>query len=250
MPLPTASRLRWPAILPARPRTDRARARARRGRHRPPAAARLSSDPAGWSCARRATPTTCSKSAGAAMPNTSPDAPAGCAPRSSARRRRSTSRSWTASTRRVWADYEEIYAESWKPEEGDPALLRRFAEAEGAAGRIRLGVARHEGVAGRRAVLDGRRRHRLHPQARPSRKRQAAVPRNDADRRADRARHRPRPASDGSISAPATIPTSTTGWRNRARATGCNAWRARDPRNWPAIARARLRTLVSRDSRG
>ncbi len=41
----------------------------------------------------------------------------------------------------AWADYEAIYAESWKPEEGDPALLRRFAEAEGAAGRVRLGVA-------------------------------------------------------------------------------------------------------------
>ncbi|MGC1270291.1 MAG: GNAT family N-acetyltransferase [Croceibacterium sp.] len=44
-----------------------------------------------------------------------------------------------------WAAYEAVYAESWKPEEGDPALLRRFAEAEGAAGRIRLGLARHEG---------------------------------------------------------------------------------------------------------
>ncbi|MCT2558758.1 GNAT family N-acetyltransferase [Tsuneonella sp. YG55] len=41
----------------------------------------------------------------------------------------------------AWADYESIYAESWKPEEGDPVLLRRFAEAEGATGRIRLGVA-------------------------------------------------------------------------------------------------------------
>ena len=39
----------------------------------------------------------------------------------------------------IWNSYEEIYAESWKPEEGDPALLRAFAEAEGAAGRIRLG---------------------------------------------------------------------------------------------------------------
>lgn len=44
-----------------------------------------------------------------------------------------------------WAAYEAIYAESWKPEEGDPALLRRFAEAEGAAGRIRLAVARADG---------------------------------------------------------------------------------------------------------
>lgn len=44
-----------------------------------------------------------------------------------------------------WAAYEAIYAQSWKPEEGAPDLLRRFAEAEGAAGRIRLAVARHEG---------------------------------------------------------------------------------------------------------
>lgn len=44
-----------------------------------------------------------------------------------------------------WAAYEAVYAQSWKPEEGSPAFLRRFAEAEGAAGRLRLGVARHEG---------------------------------------------------------------------------------------------------------
>lgn len=44
-----------------------------------------------------------------------------------------------------WTAYEAIYAQSWKPEEGDPALLRRFAEAEGAAGRIRLAVARASG---------------------------------------------------------------------------------------------------------
>lgn len=44
-----------------------------------------------------------------------------------------------------WSAYEAIYAESWKPEEETPALLRRFAEAEGSAGRIRLAVARHEG---------------------------------------------------------------------------------------------------------
>ena len=46
----------------------------------------------------------------------------------------------------AWAAYERVYAASWKPEEGDPALLRRFAEAEGAAGRLRLGLARHEGA--------------------------------------------------------------------------------------------------------
>ena len=47
----------------------------------------------------------------------------------------------------AWAEYEAIYGESWKPEEGDPALLRRFAQAEGAAGRIRLGLARTAGEA-------------------------------------------------------------------------------------------------------
>lgn len=41
----------------------------------------------------------------------------------------------------AWAQYEAIYAESWKPEEGSPAFLRAFAEAEGAAGRLRLGLA-------------------------------------------------------------------------------------------------------------
>ncbi len=46
----------------------------------------------------------------------------------------------------IWNAYETIYAESWKPSEDEPELLRRFAEAEGAAGRIRMGVARADGV--------------------------------------------------------------------------------------------------------
>ena len=45
-----------------------------------------------------------------------------------------------------WATYEALYARSWKPAEGHPAFLRRFAEAEGAAGRLRLGIASHQGV--------------------------------------------------------------------------------------------------------
>ena len=47
----------------------------------------------------------------------------------------------------LWATYEDIYAASWKPNEGSPAFLRAFAEAEGAAGRLRLGVARMNGEA-------------------------------------------------------------------------------------------------------
>lgn len=47
----------------------------------------------------------------------------------------------------AWRDYEDIYGESWKPSEGSPAFLRAFAEAEGAAGRLRLGIAHAEGRA-------------------------------------------------------------------------------------------------------
>ncbi len=45
-----------------------------------------------------------------------------------------------------WAAYEAVYAQSWKPHEGSPAFLGRFAEEEGAAGRLRLGIAYADGV--------------------------------------------------------------------------------------------------------
>lgn len=45
-----------------------------------------------------------------------------------------------------WAAYEKIYAASWKPDEGHPALLRAFAETEGAGGRLRMGIARIDGI--------------------------------------------------------------------------------------------------------
>lgn len=46
-----------------------------------------------------------------------------------------------------WEVYESIYAESWKPDEGAPAFLRAMAEEDGAAGALRLGIARIEGRA-------------------------------------------------------------------------------------------------------
>ncbi|WP_072673546.1 GNAT family N-acetyltransferase [Erythrobacter sanguineus] len=46
----------------------------------------------------------------------------------------------------VWAEYEAIYAASWKPAEDQPAMLRAFARREGEAGRLRLGVARADGA--------------------------------------------------------------------------------------------------------
>ncbi len=48
---------------------------------------------------------------------------------------------------RTWEHYEAVYAASWKPQEGEPAMLRAFAQQEGAAGRLRLGLATHEGQA-------------------------------------------------------------------------------------------------------
>ena len=46
---------------------------------------------------------------------------------------------------RAWADYETVYRASWKPEEGSFPFLRALAEAEGAAGTLRLGIARKDG---------------------------------------------------------------------------------------------------------
>ncbi len=45
----------------------------------------------------------------------------------------------------AWEQYAQVYEKSWKPAEGDPALLEKFARQEGAAGRLRLALAQHEG---------------------------------------------------------------------------------------------------------
>ena len=42
----------------------------------------------------------------------------------------------------AWQAYEAVYRASWKPAEGSPAFLRALAEQEGAAGTLRLGIAR------------------------------------------------------------------------------------------------------------
>ncbi|AZI38439.1 GNAT family N-acetyltransferase [Caenibius tardaugens NBRC 16725] len=44
----------------------------------------------------------------------------------------------------MWDTYEDIYANSWKPSEGNPAFLKQFAQTESAAGRLRLGIAHHD----------------------------------------------------------------------------------------------------------
>lgn len=43
----------------------------------------------------------------------------------------------------LWAAFETIYKASWKPDEDHPSILRKFAQQEGDAGRLRLGIALH-----------------------------------------------------------------------------------------------------------
>lgn len=45
----------------------------------------------------------------------------------------------------AWAAYEAVYRASWKPGEGSFPFLRALAQQEGAAGTLRLGVARRDG---------------------------------------------------------------------------------------------------------
>jgi len=47
----------------------------------------------------------------------------------------------------AWADYERIYAESWKGEEGSPAFLRDMAQDAAENGSLRLGIAQIDGEA-------------------------------------------------------------------------------------------------------
>ncbi len=149
----------------------------------------------------------------------------------------------------AWQSYQQVYAESWKPEEGDPALLRRFAEAEAAAGRLRMALARHEGEAVAAqfwTVEDGTAWiHKLaHLES-------------------------SKPLSAGTTLTAAlfehVIDVDKVDWvdfgtgddpykrdwmeqvRPRFRLI---CWQPRDPRNWPELGKALLRQLVSRRSAG
>jgi hypothetical protein len=47
----------------------------------------------------------------------------------------------------AWSSYEQVYAASWKPDEGSTKFLRDTALSEGKAGALRLGIATMNGVA-------------------------------------------------------------------------------------------------------
>lgn len=154
----------------------------------------------------------------------------------------------------AWAAYEDIYAESWKPEEGSPAFLRAFAEAEGAAGRLRLGLARAAGgpepgpaIAAQMWTVEGGTAF-IHKLAH----REAA-----------------RPLSPGSVLSAAlfrqvidkdrvTLVDFGTGndpykrdWMEEVRPRyRLDMFRPLAARNWPALARLGLRRLAARAKRG
>ncbi|HYD24093.1 MAG TPA: GNAT family N-acetyltransferase [Croceibacterium sp.] len=149
----------------------------------------------------------------------------------------------------AWSSYEVVYRESWKPEEGDPALLRRFAEAEGAAGRLRLGLARFEGevvAAQVWTVEDGT--AYIHKLAHLERAKPlsagttltAALFEHVIDR--DRVEWVDFGTGDDPYK---------RDWMEQVRPRWrLTCWRPEQPGNWPAIAKAWLRQLVSRPRAG
>jgi hypothetical protein len=149
----------------------------------------------------------------------------------------------------IWTSYEHVYSQSWKPEEGDPALLRRFAEAEGAAGRIRLGVARHDGkvIAAQFWTVDGGTAY-IHKLAHLESAKQlsagttltAALFEHVIDR------DNVHLVDFGTGNDP-----YKRDWmeqlRHRYRLT---CWKPSDPANWPEMGKSLLRKLVSRPHAG
>jgi hypothetical protein len=145
----------------------------------------------------------------------------------------------------LWAAYEDIYGESWKPEEGAPALLRQFAEDEGAAGRIRLAVARYEGqaIAAQFWTVEGgtayihKLAHRESARAlSPGTTLTAALLEHVIDR--DKVELVDFGTGDDAYK---------RDWMDVARPRfRLTCWRRGDPRNWPAIGKRWLRTLAVR----
>ena len=140
----------------------------------------------------------------------------------------------------AWAAYEAIYAESWKPEEGSPAFLRAFAETEGAAGRLRLGVAHVRDEADGEAVAAQFWTVEAAPPSStssPTARRPSRCLRAPASAPRCSSMSSTATGSKLSTSAPATTATSATGWRRSGCAIGstCSDPRGRRTgRRWPS----------------
>lgn len=145
----------------------------------------------------------------------------------------------------AWDSYQHVYAHSWKPGEGDPALLRAFAEAEGSAGRLRLGLARHEGqvVAAQFWTVENDTAW-IHKLAHLESARHLSA---GTVLSAALFRH----VIDEDRVALVDFGTGDDGykrdWMEQVRTRyRLRAWRPGAPANWPRIARAKARALVSR----
>lgn len=147
----------------------------------------------------------------------------------------------------AWHLYEDIYSGSWKPEEGAGALLRRFAEMEGAAGRLRMGLARAEGraVAAQFWTVEAGTAY-IHKLAHlesarslsPGTSLTAAMLAHVIDR-----------DGAGMVDFGTGDQPYKRDWMEQTRPRfRLDCRRPADPRNWPAMARSIARTLVSRPS--
>ncbi|MEO6152277.1 MAG: GNAT family N-acetyltransferase [Croceibacterium sp.] len=148
----------------------------------------------------------------------------------------------------AWRAYEAVYGESWKPDEGDRMLLRRFAQAEGAAGRLRLGLARHDGevVAAQFWTVEHGTAY-IHKLAH----RESATPLSAGTTLSAALfehvidRDRVALVDFGTGDDP-----YKRDWMEQVRLRYLlTCWRPGRPRNWPAMGKALLRQLVSRAPR-
>lgn len=144
-----------------------------------------------------------------------------------------------------WSAYRDIYADSWKPAEGDPALLEAFARVESAAGRYRLALAWREGcpVAAQFWTVDGttayihKLAHRISARdCSPGTTLTAALLERVIDRE-----------GVGLVDFGTGDDGYKADWMEATRPRWrITCLRRKDPRNWPLIARVAGRTLVSR----
>lgn len=149
----------------------------------------------------------------------------------------------------AWAVYEDIYAESWKPLEGSPAFLRAFAEQEGAAGRLRLGIARIDGsaaaaqlwtVEGAAAYIHKLAHRPAASAASPGTALTAALMRHVID--TDRVDLVDFGTGDDGYK---------RDWMESVRRRySLTMLRPGNPRNWPVFVKSALRRLAGRDKRG
>lgn len=145
----------------------------------------------------------------------------------------------------AWHSYLAVYSESWKPEEGDPEFLRHFAEAEGRAGRLRLGLARHEGqvVAAQMWTVEAGTAY-IHKLAHLKSAKPLSAGTTLTAALFEHVIDRDRVAlvDFGTGDDP-----YKRDWMEQVRPRfRLTAWRLSDPRNWPAIGKAAARALVSR----